>query len=134
MGTEAPAVQAGQRGGEYTFTNGQTIPFRVVCPAMPDPIQLISAASSRDRVVACVPEGQRVPKDRWERFLAYIRELDCVHGEPALVRTCRDESLMLCCPLCRRENALTLASPDLASPDAERAARERLAKAAGPAR
>ena len=133
MGAEATAAQTGQHGGEYTFRNGQTIPFRVVCPAMPDPVHLISAASSRDRVVACVPEGQSVPKDRWERFLAYIRELDCIHGEPAIVRTCRDESLMLCCPICRRQKTLTLCPPELAKPETERAARERTAKAAGPA-
>ncbi len=131
MNRDTPTSQPGQHGSTYTFHNGETIPFRVICPPMPDPIHLISPSSSHDRVVACVPNGQKVPLDPWDRFVAFIRELDCIHDQPAIVRTRLDDSLMLYCPQCRRRNTLTLRAPELGSPDQESAARQHSAQAWG---
>lgn len=131
MATDPPTTDTGKRGARYTFDDGTTVPFRVICPPMPDPIHLIATTSAHDRVVACVPEGQDVPRGRRDRFLAFIRELDCVHDQPAIVMTRRDESLALYCPECQRRNTLRLRAPELGSPDQERAARQQSAHAWG---
>lgn len=114
----------------YTFADGQTVPFRVTMPPMPHPVRLIATRHQKDQIAACVPAiVTRVYPGDDARFAAYVRELYCVHNQPAIVREKRDNGQIIYCPDCRRRGSLDLKAPDLASEAKERAAREPYRKA-----
>jgi hypothetical protein len=108
----------------HTFANGVTVPFRIISPPMPDPLQLIAGSDAHTQVVACVPDGRSAPIGRHERFRAYVRELVCVHWSAAEILTGKEDSLILACPQCRRRGVLVLRAPELGTPEQERAARQ----------
>lgn len=116
---------------EHTFDNGETIPFGVIeaTNRTPHPLRLVPHQHRSDRIIAAVPAAMKFVPWRYDREVDWVLDLDCIHKQPAVIQTCRDGSLQLYCPDCRRRGYIHLAEFVLHDPVKEREWREAWIKA-----